>query len=306
MKPSLPVFDAQPDSDDSDTAAAATGPRDSGDGPDIETLPIGVGGMTCAGCAGAVERALDRQAGVRSAVVSLQRAEVVVRYDPHSIDRSEIESAIQATGYEVLPDTPSAAPAGDSLADRDLRRMLLGVALTIPLFLLSMGRDFGLLGPWAHQSWVNYLMLALATPVQFVVGWDFYRGAVRSLRGGSANMDVLVTMSTTVAYLYSIAVMAALATGTAALGSHVYFETSATIITLIMVGHWIERRKPPARSGRCWTCKPNRLGSVATAGNWICRSTKFRSMTKWSSGPAKKFRSTASLPAGLPRSTKAC
>ena len=76
-----------------------------------------------------------------------------------------------------------------------------------------MARDFGLLGAWAHAVWVNWLFLALATPVQFYVGWDYYVGGYKSLRNGSANMDVLVAMGSSVAYVYSVAVLIALTLG---------------------------------------------------------------------------------------------
>jgi P-type Cu+ transporter len=113
---------------------------------------------------------------------------------------------------------------------------------TIPLFVISMGRDFDLIGQWANAGWVNWLLLALATPVQFYVGWDYYTGAYKSLRNGSANMDVLVVLGTSVAYIYSIAVMIALTLDSHLLGHHVYFETAAVIITLIVLGKLLEAR----------------------------------------------------------------
>jgi Cu+-exporting ATPase len=117
------------------------------------------------------------------------------------------------------------------------RKFWVGVAFTLPLFVLSMARDFGLLGAWAHAPWVNWLFLALATPVQFYVGWDYYVGGYKSLRAGSANMDVLVAMGSSAAYFYSLAVL--LFSG---LSGHVYFETSAMIITLIKLGKMLEAR----------------------------------------------------------------
>jgi Cu+-exporting ATPase len=98
------------------------------------------------------------------------------------------------------------------------------------------------LGHWAHEPWVNWLFFALATPVQFYVGWDYYVGAYKSLRNGSANMDVLVAIGSSVAYFYSVAVLIALTLGSDALGHHVYFETSAVIITLIVLGKLLEVR----------------------------------------------------------------
>jgi Cu+-exporting ATPase len=105
-----------------------------------------------------------------------------------------------------------------------------------------MSRDLGLLGEWSHATWVNWLFFALATPVQFYVGWDYYVGAYKSLRNRSANMDVLVAMGSSAAYFYSVAVLIALTMGSTALGEHVYFETSATIITLIVLGKLLEAR----------------------------------------------------------------
>ncbi|HSM57198.1 MAG TPA: copper-translocating P-type ATPase, partial [Candidatus Sulfomarinibacteraceae bacterium] len=107
----------------------------------------------------------------------------------------------------------------------------------------SMGRDLGLFGMWAHADWVNWLMLALATPVQFYVGWDYYTGGYKALRNGAANMDVLVVMGTSVAYVYSLAVTVARSFfNSTLLGEHVYFETAAVIITLIVLGKLLEAR----------------------------------------------------------------
>lgn len=115
--------------------------------------------------------------------------------------------------------------------------MIVGLIFTVPLFVLSMARDFGLLPEMiAHAGWMNWLMLALATPVQFYVGWQYYVGGYKSLRNGSANMDVLVAMGSSAAYLYSLPVVFGWIDG------HVYFETSAMIITLIKLGKYLEAR----------------------------------------------------------------
>ena len=148
-----------------------------------------------------------------------------------------------------VPSDISLEPAEDAEATaraaavrHEVTRLLVGVSFSLPLLVISMGRDFGLLGAWAHGAWVNWLLLLLATPVQFFVGWDYYVGAVKSLRNRSANMDVLVAMGTTVAYVFSLAVMAAQTVGSSLLGGHVYFETSAVIITLIVLGKLLEAR----------------------------------------------------------------
>lgn len=218
---------------------------------EVQKAEFSVSGMTCAGCARSIEQSLLRQPEVDSAVVSFAGSSVVVSYDPHRTNRHRLAEVIRETGFDVAEEGSEEDTAEqDRLRDRrNTLTMWLGVALTVPLFILSMGRDFGLWGAWAHASWVNYLMFALATPVQFIVGREFYAGALRSLRTRFANMDVLVTMSTSVAYLFSVVVMIALSIGSEALGQHVYFETSATIITLVMVGHWIESRAKTRTNG---------------------------------------------------------
>ena len=205
-----------------------------------EKAEFTVSGMSCAGCARSIETALLRNPSVCDAVVNLSGGNVVVTYDSSRTGRDDLADVIRETGFGVEDSLETAARSNQQRASRDKFSMLVGLALSLPLFVLSMGRDFGLWGPWAAANWVNYLMFALAAPVQFYVGRDFYSGAVRSLRSGFANMDVLVSMSTSIAFAYSTLVMVALSRGSSILGGHVYFETSATIITLVMVGHWLE------------------------------------------------------------------
>jgi Cu+-exporting ATPase len=92
-------------------------------------------------------------------------------------------------------------------------RLLWGIFFTLPLFILSMARDVHLLGMWAHESWVDILFWALATPVQFWVGGKFYTSGFKSLRAGSANMDVLIALGSSAAYFYSIPVALGLLSG---------------------------------------------------------------------------------------------
>jgi len=152
-------------------------------------------------------------------------------------------AAIEKAGYgairpdEVLGDEDAELAARNAEIQNQTRKFLVGDLFTVPLFFLSMGRDFGLLGLWSHAVWVNWLLLALATPVQFYTGWDYYTGGWKSLKNGSANMDVLVAMGSSVAYFYSLALLIY-----PPLGEHVYFETSAVIITLIKLGKMLESR----------------------------------------------------------------
>ncbi|MFO8037165.1 MAG: heavy metal translocating P-type ATPase [Anaerolineales bacterium] len=187
-----------------------------------------------------LERALQAVDGILKAQVSFTTEKANVIYIPTVITQSEIRRQIIEAGFEAVV-------LGDDLEDAERKArqqeiaqqrhfMTIGLLFTIPLFLLSMGRDFGILGAWAYQPWVKWLMFALATPVQFYVGWQYYHGAYKSLRNRSANMDVLVAMGSSAAYFYSIPILLGFLPG------HVYFETSAMIITLIKVGKFLEAR----------------------------------------------------------------
>lgn len=204
-------------------------------------MEVPITGMTCANCAAAVERTLNKKvSGVLSAHVNYATEKATVEYMPTLFDRAEMVSRVERAGYGVV-DTTDETDAVDSekeARERDIRdqtrKLWVGVIFTLPLFVLSMGRDFGLIGHWAHAPWVNVLFWILATPVQFYTGSDYYIGGYKSLRNYAANMDVLVALGSSVAYFYSIAVTFGV------LGDHVYFETSAAIITLIKVGKLIE------------------------------------------------------------------
>lgn len=219
--------------------------RDAGyDVPTI-TLDLPITGMTCANCANTVARALRKVEGVLSADVNFATEHAQVIASPNA-DRQAIIEAVKKAGYGVLETdstlmddlTDVEAEARQAELNHQMRRLWIGIVFTLPLFLMSMGRDIGVLGTWAHSMWVDLLFWALATPVQFVVGKDYYVGAYKSLKNGMANMDVLVAMGSSAAYFYSIPI----ALGVSALGHHVYFETAAVIITLIVVGKVLESR----------------------------------------------------------------
>lgn len=211
-------------------------------------IDLPITGMTCANCVATVERVLNRLDGVVEATVNFASEKASVRYIPGTIDRGEMAAAVRKAGYDVVEaaEGEEAEDAEAAARSAEIRhqqtRLIVGIVFSLPLFLFSMARDFSLLGHWAHDAWVNWLFLVMATPVQFYVGWDYYTGAYKSLRNGSANMDVLVAMGSSVAYLYSVAVLIAKTVGSSALGDHVYFETSAVIITLIVLGKLLEAR----------------------------------------------------------------
>jgi Cu+-exporting ATPase len=200
------------------------------------TLPVI--GMTCANCARAVERALRKNVeGVSDAAVSLASETATVAYDPARTNLETLARAVAEAGYRLVID-PGAAEDATALAVRGERRALLvGLLFTLPLFAISMSRNVSWAQTWVRFPWTNWLLLALATPVQFYTGWGYYVGGFRSLRNRSANMDLLVAMGSTTAYLYSAAVLFI-----PSLGGHVYFETSAMIVTLIKLGKFLEAR----------------------------------------------------------------
>ncbi|MCP4362689.1 MAG: copper-translocating P-type ATPase [Chloroflexi bacterium] len=212
------------------------------------TVELPLLGMTCANCANSIERRLNKTDGVLEAAVNYANEKAVVTYTPGAVTRAELVAAVRKAGYDVVEiegdeeAEDAEAAARQAEIKHQQKRLTVGLIFSVPLFFMSMFRDFGLLGAWSHAAWVNWLFWALATPVQFYVGWDYYSGAYKSLRNRSANMDVLVAMGSSVAYIYSIFVTIALTLGSDLFGMHVYFETSAVIITLIVLGKLLEAR----------------------------------------------------------------
>ena len=183
---------------------------------------------------------LNALEGVMKVTGNVVKEKITITYIPTMVDLQDLYKALRKIGFH--PIIPEGAQDSEQKArEREIKHqkklLVLGLIFTIPLFILSMGRDFNLLPAFLQNAeWLNYLFLALATPVQFYIGAQFYSGAVKSLRGGSANMDVLIALGSTVAYIFSILVMLGVVQG------HVYFETSAMIITLIRLGKYLEAK----------------------------------------------------------------
>ena len=207
---------------------------------------LAITGMTCANCAATIQRTLEKKIpGVVAATVNYANEKATVEYLPEQVNRETLTQAIERIGYGVVEEgmlEDSEGKAREEEIRAQSLKLWTGVIFSLPLFLLAMARDFGLLGSWAHEPWVNGLMALLAAPVQFYVGWDFYVGGFKALRNGTANMDVLIAMGSSAAYFYSLPVTIALALGNEALGIHVYYETAAVIITLIKLGKLLEAR----------------------------------------------------------------
>jgi Cu+-exporting ATPase len=187
-----------------------------------------------------LEKKLSELEGVMEAHVTFANERARVRYIPTIISQAELRRAVSAAGFDAVELGGQAEDAERLARQKEIatqkRLLIIGLIFTVPLFLVSMGRDMMLLGAWAHAPWVNWLMFTLATPVQFYVGWQYYVGGYKAIRNGSANMDVLIAMGSSAAYFYSIPVLLGMIPG------HVYFETGAVIITLIRLGKFLEAR----------------------------------------------------------------
>ena len=222
---------------------------------------LAIKGLSDSNDAARLENALAGLDGVLEASVNIANERARVRYIPTLVSQRELRQAVADSGFEAV-DTggeveDAERAAREAVLARQRRLMWTGVLFTLPLFLLSMARDFGLVGMWSHAPWVNWLFFALATPVQFYVGRSYYVSGWKSLRNGSGNMDVLVAMGSSAAYFYSVAVLLGFAPG------HVYFETSAAIITLIRVGKYLEARakgQTGAAIRKLMSLKPKQIG----------------------------------------------
>ncbi len=200
-----------------------------------ESVELAVGGMTCAACSARVEKRLNALEGVASASVNLSTERAMVRFTPGAVSVEDLIERVGKTGYTAQEADREGADAGCAEGVRRYRwevwMFTLSALLSFPLVLQMTSTFWG--EGWELPRWWQF---ALATPVQWIVGWRFYRGAYHSLRGGGANMDVLVAGGTSAAYLDSVAVTAFV------LPMHVYFETSAVLITLIRLGKLLEER----------------------------------------------------------------
>jgi P-type Cu+ transporter len=184
---------------------------------------------------------LNQTEGITAAQVNFGIEKAVIRYIPTIISQREIRQIVKSAGFEALEVGGEAEDAERQAREVEIalqrRDLILGLVFTIPLFILSMFRDFGWLPhEIGHAPWMNWIMLILATPVQFFVGRQYYIGAYKAIRNGSANMDVLIALGSSTAYFYSIPVMLG------AIPGHVYFETAAVIITLIKLGKYLEAK----------------------------------------------------------------
>ena len=201
-----------------------------------QTLDLAISGMTCAACSSRLERVLNQLPGVE-ARVNLATEKTRLRYTPGQASPDDLVAAVARAGFSATPitETSRAEEKARKAAEyrKELHVFVIAALFTLPL-LAQMGP---MLAGAPHPAWMPpWLQWLLATPVQFWAGWRFYAGAWHSLRGGGANMDVLVALGTSAAYCFSVAVLLL------GLDSHVYFEASAAVVTLVRLGKLLEAR----------------------------------------------------------------
>ncbi|GGR92454.1 heavy metal translocating P-type ATPase [Deinococcus sedimenti] len=227
--------------------------RDIGYDPVSAELDLSVQGMTCANCVGRVERALNKQDGVLSASVNLATERATVTYLPAQVSPGQLKAAVRAAGYDVREDQPGLSREQQERQAREqevqaLRRQVqFSAVFAVPLLLLAMvpmvvpGLEARLMDAFGHRvmTALNWVMLALALPIQFGPGRRFYRLGRKSLRSGSPDMNALVMIGTTAAFAYSL--VATVLPGLFPAGTaHVYYEASGVVITLILLGKYFE------------------------------------------------------------------
>ncbi len=206
------------------TSAAACAPLD-----------IGIGGMTCASCVARVEKALKKVPGVRDATVNLATESARIVYEPSEQMEARLRRAVRDAGYEPVA-ANTAIDAQDKSPWSGFLPVAIGLVLSTPLAIPMVG---DLLGQhWMLSAWLQF---ALATPVQFILGWRFYKAGWHALKALSGNMDLLVAIGTTAGWLLSMWLWLSAAGGQGSM-PHLYFEGSALVVTLVLLGKWLELR----------------------------------------------------------------
>ncbi|MCU6711525.1 heavy metal translocating P-type ATPase [Paenibacillus sp. J5C_2022] len=200
-------------------------------------------GMTCANCSLGIEKGLNKMEGIASATVNLALERATIEFNPSEVTIADIIAKVEQLGYGAhqKQDDKEQVDYREKAIQDQKRKFIISAILSLPLLWTMVGHfsftSFLYLPEFLMNPWVQ---MALAAPVQFIIGKQFYVGAYKSLRNGAANMDVLVAMGTSAAYFYSV-YQAIVTTGTLQ-EPHLYFETSAVLITLIVLGKYFEAK----------------------------------------------------------------
>ncbi|MGD8741235.1 MAG: heavy metal translocating P-type ATPase [Desulfobacterales bacterium] len=226
--------------------------RDLGYEAALEKVTLPVHGMSCASCVKKVEGALNGLDGVVNAGVNFATERATVQYIPGTVSLDEFKKSVKDAGYEIL-DTgrvekqdivDQERAAREAEFQKLKRKFISGLVLVIPVFLLAYWKTFGLDRLYSLNREVNFfLQLLFQTPIQFWVGWQFYSGAWKSAKHGSADMNTLIAVGTSAAYLYSVLAMFFPHLFSAqGLMAEVYFDTAGAIVVLILLGRLLEAR----------------------------------------------------------------
>lgn len=208
-----------------------------------EHVNFDVVGMTCSACANRIEKRLNRMDGVSNANVNFALETVAVDYNEQEVNTQDMMAAIEKMGFELMleQDAESKVDHKDEEIKKQKRKFIISAILTFPLFWTMVAHFNFLSFIYMPDILMNpWLQLALATPVQFIIGAQFYKGAYNSLRNKSANMDVLVALGTSAAYFYSLYLSFEWMNNGEVGDPELYFEASAVIITLILLGKLFE------------------------------------------------------------------
>ncbi len=223
--------------------------KDAGYGVMTETVTLPVQGMTCASCVKRIEDALREKDGVIDVSVNLATERVTIKYSPTEVTLPELKKTITDAGYKVIEtktekefvDTERAARQKE-MRDLTLSFILSGAAAAVIMVLMFFGSSLPVVKTWPME-WITYISFILATPVQFIIGWRFYRGAWAALKHGTADMNVLIAVGTSAAYFYSV--VATFVPHLVMVGGKMpdtYYDTSTMIIALILLGRLLEAR----------------------------------------------------------------
>lgn len=212
-----------------------------GYGVETEKVEFDITGMTCAACSNRIEKVLSKQQGVENATVNLANETAIIEYQPSFIDEEKFIGIVEKLGYQAQPKANKEEKQShkEKQIQRMKKKLILSAILSIPLLVTMLDHLFGLSLPSIFMN--PWFQFALATPVQFIIGWQFYDGAYKNLRNKAANMDVLVALGTSAAYFYSL-YEAIKTIGNPDYMPHLYFETSAILITLILFGKYLETK----------------------------------------------------------------
>ena len=224
--------------------------RDSGYGVSVSRVEVPIQGMTCASCVKRVQDSLAALDGVLSVSVNFATEKATLEYIPLQVGMREFKKAVREAGYEVLE-----IGQGEDIVEKERKeretaykklknRLLTGVVLTVPIFLLVFWDRIGLSSFLPIQRRTSFLLqFLIQTPVQFWVGWHFYTGAIAAARHRTTNMNTLIAVGTSAAYIYSVtATFFPSVFEIKGYSASVYFDTAATIIVLILLGRLLEAR----------------------------------------------------------------